>query len=33
VRFDGELVFSKKATGRFPLSGEVEAAITARLGA
>jgi selenoprotein W-related protein len=33
VRLDGDLVFSKKATGRFPLPDEVEAAISRRLGA
>jgi len=31
VTLDGDLVFSKKALGRFPLAGEVEAALEARL--
>jgi selT/selW/selH-like putative selenoprotein len=32
VTFDGEVVFSKKATGRFPDPGELAAAIAPRLG-
>jgi len=31
VRLDGELVFSKKAAGRFPEPGEVEHQLEARL--
>ena len=31
VILDGDLVFSKKALGRFPLPGEVEAALKVRL--
>jgi selT/selW/selH-like putative selenoprotein len=31
VTLDGAPVFSKRATGRFPLPGEVEAALKARL--
>jgi selT/selW/selH-like putative selenoprotein len=30
VTVDGELVYSKKQTGRFPAPGEVEGAIAAR---
>jgi selT/selW/selH-like putative selenoprotein len=33
VELDGERVFSKKATGRFPDAGEVEAALADRLSA
>jgi len=33
VKLNGELVFSKKQVGRFPLPGEVEGAIAARKGA
>jgi hypothetical protein len=32
VALDGEVLFSKKATGRFPEPGEVEAALAGRLG-
>lgn len=32
VLVDGELVFSKLATGRFPARGEVAALVKARLG-
>jgi selT/selW/selH-like putative selenoprotein len=32
VLVDGELVFSKLATGRFPARGEVVALVKARLG-
>ena len=31
VRLDGELIFSKKASGRFPQPGEVTAALAPRL--
>lgn len=31
VTFDGQLLFSKKQTGRFPLPGEVEGQIQSRL--
>ena len=31
VEVDGELVYSKKSTGRFPEPGEVEAALRGRL--
>lgn len=31
VELDGELVFSKKALGRFPEAGEVEGALEERL--
>ena len=31
VLHDGEVVFSKKALGRFPQAGEVEAALRKRL--
>lgn len=31
VRLDGELLFSKKQVGRFPLPGEVEEAVAPRL--
>jgi len=30
VKLDGELVFSKKQTGRFPAPGEVEAMLAER---
>jgi selenoprotein W-related protein len=30
VTVDGELIFSKKKTGRFPAPGEIERAIAAR---
>jgi hypothetical protein len=30
VTLDGDLIFSKKALGRFPDNGEVEAVVTAR---
>jgi selT/selW/selH-like putative selenoprotein len=30
VHFDGELIFSKKASGRFPAPDEIESAIAAR---
>ena len=33
VLVDGEAVFSKRKTGRFPLPGEVEGLLKARLGA
>lgn len=33
VEIDGETIYSKKATGRFPEPGEVEAALTGRLSA
>lgn len=33
VSLDGELLFSKKALGRFPEDGEVEAAIAERVAA
>ena len=32
VALDGENVYSKKSTGRFPEPGEVENELTARLG-
>jgi hypothetical protein len=32
VALDGEVLFSKKATGRFPEPGEVETALAGRLG-
>jgi selenoprotein W-related protein len=32
VRLDGELIFSKKQLGRFPMPGEIQAAIAARTG-
>jgi predicted Rdx family selenoprotein len=32
VQVDGELVYSKLATGRFPKKGEVAALVKARLG-
>jgi hypothetical protein len=32
VALDGEVLYSKKATGRVPDPGEVEAALAARLG-
>jgi hypothetical protein len=32
VRLGGEVVFSKRATGRFPEPGEVESALAGRLG-
>jgi selT/selW/selH-like putative selenoprotein len=31
VRLDGELIFSKRESGRFPDSGEVEEALAALL--
>ena len=31
VKLDGELIFSKKQTGRFPAPGEVEATIAERI--
>ena len=31
VRLDGELIFSKKAVGRFPEPGEVKAALAPKL--
>lgn len=31
MRLDGELLFDKRERGRFPLPGEVEEAIAARL--
>jgi selT/selW/selH-like putative selenoprotein len=33
VEMDGELIFSKRATGRFPAPGEVEQVVAARLAA
>lgn len=33
VSLDGETIYSKRATGRFPEPGEVETALTARLAA
>ncbi len=33
MALDGDVLFSKKATGRFPEGGEVEAVLAARLGA
>ena len=33
VELDGELVYSKKSTGRFPEPGEVESALAERLSA
>lgn len=32
VALDGDLLFSKKALGRFPESGEVEGLVAERLG-
>lgn len=31
VELDGQILFSKKATGRFPDTGEVEAVLSERL--
>ena len=32
VSLDGDLLFSKKATGRFPEAGEVETTVAAHMG-